>query len=200
MTATTPQPPSSDEKIAAIVETRMLDNLIPLILHFAMVLGPTWQVVLFITEEIWRMPNSTHFQRVVREGQVKVRFLPPETDLADWETVSWFMTRPWLWEQVRSASRVLIFQTDSIICTNSNWTVDDFLEWDFIGAPLDPAWNQEGYNGGLSLRNPKLILDILADSGDDFEELWRANRSDLYVEDRWYYGKMRGCPMPGYQV
>ncbi len=172
----------------------MLDNLVPLILHFTMALGPSWQVVLFILESEWKAPESIHFQRAMDAGHVQVRFLPPGTDLTDWEVVSWFMTRPWLWEQVQSASRVLLFQTDSIICTNSNWAAEDFLEWDFIGAPLDPAWDQEGYNGGLSLRNPKLILEILANSSHDFDEKWAANRSDLYVEDRWFYQQMKQLP------
>ena len=192
-TVATPTLPLGD-KIAMIVETQMLDNLVPLILHFTMVLGPSWQVVLFISKNEWKTPDSIHFQRAKEAGHVIIRFLPLGTDLADRGTVSWFMTRPWLWEQVQSASRVLLFQTDSIICTNSNWAADDFLEWDFIGAPLDPARNQEGYNGEFSLRNPKLILEILANSGHDFDEKWAANRSDLYVEDRWFYQQMKQLP------
>ncbi len=177
-----------------IIDTRIPDNLVPLILHFAMVLGPSWTVVLFTMEAAWEMPASPPFRRAVQAGQVRIQFLPADTNLKKWKTVSWFFTRPWLWEQVQSASRVLLFQTDSIICSNSNKTVDDFLEWDFIGAPISPFLGGHGYNGGLSLRNPKMILDILASPSNDFDELWRTNQTGLYVEDQFFYNKMLALP------
>ncbi len=172
----------------------MLDNLVPLMLHFAMVLGPSWQVVLFTMENAWEMPPSPPFQRAVQEGRVDIRFLPPETNLKKWKSVSLFFTRTWLWEQVQSASRVLLFQMDSIICSNSNQTVDDFLEWDFIGAPVTSFLGGRGYNGGLSLRNPKMILDILRSPSNDFDELWRTNQTGLFIEDQFYYNKMVELP------
>jgi hypothetical protein len=40
--------------------------------------------------------------------------------------------------------------------------MEDFLEYDFIGAPIDPDLGfGEGFNGGLSLRNRSLMLDIV---------------------------------------
>ncbi len=85
---------------------------------------------------------------------------------------------------------LLLFQMDSIICSSSERSVDDFLEWDFIGAPVNPFLGH-GYNGGLSIRNPKMILDILAGPSNDFDELWRTNQTGLYIEDQFYYNKMR---------
>ncbi|KAH8891987.1 hypothetical protein GQ53DRAFT_141399 [Thozetella sp. PMI_491] len=182
------------EKIAFIVETRMLDNLIPLILHFSSVLGPSWHVVLFTMESTWEMPTSARFQHAIEEKRVSVRFLPPDTNLSRWKYVSRFLTRPWIWEQMRSAERVLLFQTDSIICSRSNWTADDFLQWDYIGAPLNPFMNSSSFNGGLSMRNPKLILDILASDRNDYDDNWNNNRTELCVEDVWYYTKFAELP------
>ncbi|KAH8895373.1 hypothetical protein GQ53DRAFT_839020 [Thozetella sp. PMI_491] len=189
------------DKIAVLVETRMLDNLVPLLLHFSAVLGSSWHVTLFTLESVWTMPPSARFRRAVEENRVSVQFLPPETKLSEWKHVNFFLTRPWLWEQVQSASRILFFQTDSIICSNSNMTVDDFLEWDFVGAPLNPFFGK-GLNGGLSIRNPKMILDILASPSNDFDENWKANRKELCIEDQWYYNKTRefGGKLPDVEV
>jgi hypothetical protein len=168
--------------MAVIIETSMVPNLVPLMLHFATVLGPAWTVVLFTVEESWTAPPSTSFQRAVGDGHVEVRFLPPGTVLKDVDTVSSFLTKPWLWEQVQSAPRVLFFQSDSIICSKSSLAVEDFIQYDFIGAPIDPKYG-EGFNGGLSLRNPSLFLQITREV--DFAS------SGVAFEDQWYYQELR---------
>ncbi|KAH8891616.1 hypothetical protein GQ53DRAFT_648258 [Thozetella sp. PMI_491] len=162
-------------------------------LHFSEVLGPSWQVVLFTMEEMWTMPSSVQFQNAVQTDRIRIQFLPPDAIVTQWIWVNYFLTRPWIWQQVESASRVLLFQMDSIICSNSNMTVDDFLEWDYIGAPIPSAWG-EGYNGGLSLRNPKMILDILASPSNDFDTKWDPGHFKSYTEDQWYYAKMKELP------
>jgi hypothetical protein len=182
------------EKIAMIVETRMLDNLVPLLLQFSTVLGPTWQVQLFTMENVWVMPDSAPFRRALRQGAIQVKYLPPDTDLHKWEDVSWFWTRTWIWEQVQSATRVLTFQADSIICSKSTLTVDDFLEWDYIGAPVSPYLGGLGWNGGLSLRNPKLCLEILNGPNNNFQALWDEGHSDAFAEDRFFYLRMSELP------
>jgi len=59
------------------------------------------------------------------------------------------------WDRLIAFERVLIFQHDSEILREG---VDEFLEWDMIGAPL---WFQEfGCNGGLSIRNPRVMKQI----------------------------------------
>jgi hypothetical protein len=162
--------------LAVIIETKMTANLIPLMLHFAAVLGAAWPIVLFTLEAHWRTPPSPAFRRAIASGAISVRYLPPATELTNSASVSRFLTRPWLWEQLVSAPRVLLFQTDSIVCAKAGQTVDDFAEFDFVGAPIDPQFGA-GYNGGLSLRNPELFLNItqqwdFATSGDEFEDQW----------------------------
>jgi hypothetical protein len=75
---------------------------------------------------------------------------------------------------------LLVFQPDSIFCTNASNTLNDFLEWDWIGAPWsrDAQW---GGNGGLSLRKVSRVLQVLAkeqrtigDSG--LEDWWLSSR------------------------
>jgi hypothetical protein len=188
----------SFDKLAIIVETRMLDDMIPLILHFSYVLGPTWQVIWFTKQEAYIEPRSAAWERAVQQGFVKVSWLPADTKMHNWADVSWFWTRNWIWEQVQSARRVLTFQPDSIICSRSTLTVDDFLEWDYIGAPVSPFLGGLGFNGGLSIRNPKMMLDILNGPNNNFQELWEeghaVGKPDVFVEDRFFYEHVRDTP------
>lgn len=63
-----------------------------------------------------------------------------------------------------SSKRILIFQTDAG-CLRSN--IEDFLKYDYIGAPWPQGFTSQMIdidlvcgNGGLSLRNPKLMKRI----------------------------------------
>lgn len=58
------------------------------------------------------------------------------------------------WESIEY-DRVLIFQHDSGLLREG---IEEFLEWDYIGAWIK---NIPGcMNGGLSIRNPKVMYDI----------------------------------------
>jgi hypothetical protein len=53
----------------------------------------------------------------------------------------------------------LIFQTDSAICSEFKEKLNEFLEYDYVGAPWKGS-NKLG-NGGLSLRKKTKMLEIL---------------------------------------
>jgi len=82
-----------------------------------------------------------------------------------------------------------MFQADSILCSNSEQQLEDFLEWDFVGAPINeellPGFS--GFNGGLSLRNRTLTLSIVEEW--DFEEEKEAG--GIVFEDQWFFAKMK---------
>lgn len=177
-------------KVAAIIETRAMDTLIPLILHFAAILGPTWPIVLFT-----RSSNtfaSAPLARLIAAGRIEIRILPDSAIFSNSATVSFFLTSPWLWEQLAPAKHVLFFQSDSILCGNSAQTVDDFLAYDYVGAPISPEWGV-GFNGGLSLRNREVFLDIVM--RNNFTEEYYAGEFLSPVEDQWYYRKMLELPL-----
>lgn len=178
---------------AVIIETEMTPNLIPLMLHFSTVLGPTWTVLLFTLEEHWEEPKSPAWKRAVAAKQFEIRFLPADTQLKDSGSVSRFLTKPWLWQQLEPARRILMFQSDSIICSKATTTVEDFFGYDFVGAPIDGVYGH-GYNGGLSLRNPSLFLKITQEAS--FEN------SSAEFEDQWFYEeiKARDSQLPDVDV
>jgi GR25 family glycosyltransferase involved in LPS biosynthesis len=52
--------------------------------------------------------------------------------------------------------KILIYQEDTCIF---KYNIDDFLEWDYIGAPFDENFNHQ--NGGLSLRTKSIMIKII---------------------------------------
>lgn len=63
------------------------------------------------------------------------------------------------WKKLNAYNRVLIFQSDSELLTHG---INEFFKYDYIGAPW-PDYNRSVRvgNGGLSVRNPKVMLKVL---------------------------------------
>jgi len=88
-----------------------------------------------------------------------------------------------------------------MICSQSLRTVDGFLQYDFIGAPLglNRTGNMLGVSGGLSLRNRQAMLDVTSKAD------WSAERDPSGVtppvwEDSWFWDKLKKLgkgPMDG---
>jgi len=77
------------------------------------------------------------------------------------EEISRFFTTLWLYEQVlQPAEWLLVFQTDSVLCANSRQSLNNWLDYDWVGAPWNPH-AKFGGNGGLSLRRVSAIVEIL---------------------------------------
>lgn len=184
-------------KLAAIVETRPLENLVPVLLHFSSVLGPEWPIHIFTSEEVKRdnLTESLPFKRGVDAGRFVVRTLPEGTLLNNHASVSRFLTSPWLWLATAPADRVLIFQADSILCSNSPQSIDDFLEYDFMGAPIDSDRGLGlGWNGGLSIRNREMCLNIVTSRSWEEERHGDHSQGNVDYEDQWFAKAMRELP------
>lgn len=106
-----------------------------------------------------------------------IRSLPEGLFFPNWDSVSDFLTTPWLWNDLAPADHVLIFQSDSVLCANSVRSVEDFFEYDYVGAPIAPELGV-GYNGGLSLRKRSTMLRVL----EEFQ--WGGG-----PEDQWYFAR-----------
>lgn len=80
------------------------------------------------------------------------------------------------WEQVLG-EYVLTFQTDSVLCSKSPHSINDFLQFDWVGAPWK-TWPRLGAgNGGLSFRRKSKIMETIAKCQlrvPHAEDLWFA--------------------------
>ena len=55
---------------------------------------------------------------------------------------------------------ILIFQMDTCLCSNSKYKIEDFLNYDYVGAPwVDNNFINKIGNGGLSFRKKSKILN-----------------------------------------
>jgi hypothetical protein len=71
----------------------------------------------------------------------------------------------------------LVFQTDTMICKESGIQLDEFVKYDYVGAPMPHLDGLVG-NGGLSLRKKSKMLEIIEKckyNGQDPEDYYYAN-------------------------
>jgi len=124
---------------------------------------------------------------MVETGQVKIIELPTETSLINYLGVADFLASKWFWMQLEPAEHMLLFQSDSILCANSGRQVEDFFEYDFVGAPH--PFFPGAFNGGLSLRNVSLSRQVV-DTWNIADDVDSGTGLGLY-DDLWFWDKMK---------
>lgn len=67
--------------------------------------------------------------------------------------------------------KILLFQTDSGICENTERDLQDFSEYDYCGAPW---WGKIVGNGGFSIRSASKMIDMLP------EKIPRRNEDEYF--------------------
>ncbi|QSZ35477.1 hypothetical protein DSL72_008347 [Monilinia vaccinii-corymbosi] len=154
-------------KVAVIIEDSYRPEVIPLVLHFGSVLGPTWPILIYTSiEEVGRFSTSAALSRYLTQGLIQIRNLPQYVLFTDLKARNKFMTDTWLWESLAPAEHILLFNSDSMLCSNAASSVDDFFAYDLVGTPV----KDKGHRGGLSLRKRSSMLRVL-DNWDFAEEL-----------------------------
>ncbi|KAK4672274.1 hypothetical protein QC763_101660 [Podospora pseudopauciseta] len=179
-----PADPATPNKVfkAVLIESSLTSPaLVPVLMHFSSVLPTHWSLVIFTSPNNFTVPQSPAFRNLLSSKRLDIRFLPKNVTFTNSASVSRFLasSNGWLWNELADAERVLFFQLDSIICANSIATIDDFVKWDYVGAPINSTYG-EGYNGGLSIRNPRLFLEVV-----------REGNYTRGFEDQWFYKKLK---------
>lgn len=123
---------------------------------------PTWQLQIFHGTE-----NLEYIRALLTADELEhVQLIDLGVDNLSNLSHNELMCTHWLWSRA-AAERVLVFQTDSLICRTG---VDEFQSWDYIGAPWrhDDLWcvgkpwlTSVGGNGGFSLRSRQRTLACL---------------------------------------
>lgn len=181
VTLSYPRSPFNESKVAFLVENRPLPMLAPLILQFMGVLPSDWRFrFMGSSESIRSIKNSRAIQHQVKAGKLDLTFIPSNMTTGGQEQISRFLTTSWLYEVVlQPAEWLLVFQIDSILCANSEGNIDDWLEYDWVGAPWSTS-SRYGGNGGLSLRRVSSIIQILREQiripNSDPEDVWLTSR------------------------
>ncbi|RGP81393.1 hypothetical protein FLONG3_537 [Fusarium longipes] len=197
----------NETKVALLIENRPQTIMAPLLLKFIYQMPPDWKFrFMGSVESVARVNASAAMREQVKSGKLDLTFIPSNMSTAGQEMISRFLTTLWLYDTVlQPAEILLVFQTDSMLCANNKRLVDDFLGYDYVGAPWAIS-GRYGGNGGLSIRRVSSIITILQNqqrvNDSQPEDVWLSDRLGHHVDGRvangsvstLFSGEMRGGP------
>ncbi|KAK3996114.1 hypothetical protein QBC44DRAFT_6906 [Cladorrhinum sp. PSN332] len=174
-------------KVALLIEPRPLPHLVPHILYMIGVVPPDWRFLFIGSEKsVAGVEEAAAIRHQQVAGKLDLMVLPEPWDIGNKEGVYRTLTDVRFYDEfMPGVEWILKYEADSILCANSETSVDEWLHWDFVGAPRRVDDHFAG-NGGLSLRRASAIRRVLS-----FQA--RLNNSD--PEDEWF-GK-RVYVLPG---
>lgn len=173
--------PYNASKVALLIENRVNPILAPLMLHFMSVVPPDWRFrFMGSLESVEYLNTSRAIRNQVVSGKLDLTYIPANMTTGSQEEISRFLTNLWIYETVlQPAEWLLVFQTDSMLCANSRQSLNNWLDYDWVGAPWNPD-GRFGGNGGLSLRRVSRIIEILRYQ----ERIPNSEPEDVWLTDR----------------
>ena len=131
-----------------IVETRPINNLSEIIIDRHLKYIPKeWALTIYCSSLNHDQIKKTDFERDIHIIVLDY----PTLNIQGYNSM---LKSSFFWKSL-PYEKVLIFQSDSRLLKKG---VEDFLEWDYVGSPF--VFQAHGGNGGLSLRNVKIMEEI----------------------------------------
>lgn len=151
------------EKVALIVEPRTHPNLVTVIERMAE-LHPDWLIYLYHgtmnKEFIDADPTLSRLQ-----DEKKLVLFPLQLSNLTASMYNAMFSSTAFWDTV-NAKYALVFQTDVCLCDAPNTSFDQFLHYDFVGAPRTIPYVPSLFhflNGGFSLRNVDAMKRVITE-------------------------------------
>lgn len=182
--------PFNRSKLAILIEPRPLPHLVPQILHMISVVPPDWKFLFIGSNQsvlsVGRAWATKHQQRI---GKLDLITMREPFEISSKEGIFRLMTDIRFYDEfIPGVEHLLKFEHDSIMCANSPISLNQWLSWDWTGAPRSAEDRFSG-NGGLTLRRVSAIRRILKIQS-------RLNSTE--PEDEWF-GR-RVMVLPGAKV
>jgi len=176
-------------KVAIIVETRK-HKALPFVLNNVLsILSEDWDLQIFHGSN-----NLDYINEVISENQYLggrdffCNDLEIDTITADDSSLEIMLTEDF-WNKVVGET-VLYFECDTMLCSNSEYKVEDFEHFDYIGGywgnelgMLDNDYTRV-MNGGLSIRKKSYMLDIIKNELQPYLDSGGNPCEDYFVTDR----------------
>jgi hypothetical protein len=147
---------------AIIVEPREHPALEFVLNNFLSNLSDEWNIIVFHGNK------NIHFLEKIIENNLqkytnRISMINLKIDnltIKDYNNL--FMRSTILYDNIPTET-FLVFQTDTIIFEKHKHLINNFLKYDYVGAPVKQNKNQDTWvgNGGLSLRKKSKMLEIL---------------------------------------
>jgi hypothetical protein len=165
--------PTNTEKYCVIIEPRCHNLLIPVIKNFMYLLqNKGWGLIIFHGKD-----NATFLRDGLKNWKnVKYVYMKDVSNLSITDYNN-FLCSPNFWDLLLKigCNHSLIFQVDTVLLKDC---IDDFLDYDYIGAPWFIKFFNilEIGNGGLSLRNVEKMHYIV----NNCPRKIHLNNEDIY--------------------
>jgi hypothetical protein len=141
--------PKTTDKYCVIIEPRCHSHLISVIKNFMFLLQEhNWGFIIF------HGINNADYIHEHLSGWNNIHYVKINTENMDINQYNELLCSTQYWEILEQfgCKHALLFQIDTILLKSN---IDDFLQYDYVGAPWCVKWLNclEVGNGGLSLRN-----------------------------------------------
>ena len=147
--------------IALIADDRATISLVNAVLNVLQHIPSDWKVQIMTPDKNWPFYRNSALISFLETGRVFLTgFGEGRTGVLDGLNINLLLTSASFWRQVQG-DKILFFQIDSVLCSNSSYKLEEFSKYDFIGAPWT---NGACCNGGLSLRSRSKTLQLLEQS------------------------------------
>ncbi|KAI4173003.1 MAG: hypothetical protein LQ346_008492 [Caloplaca aetnensis] len=150
------------------------------------VIPPEWQLLYLGSSEslsiVQRNPAIQHHQT---DGKLELRLAPRNESYGGREQRNRLLTDAAFYkEYLPAAEWLFMYHTDSILCANSPLDLNDWLKYDWVGAPW---YNYDRWSGGggLSLRRVSRIKQVLS---------FQTRQDDADSEDKWLSDRIKVLP------
>lgn len=159
---------------AVIIEPRCHPALSFVLNNFLTNLSPDWNVIIMHgTKNIDFVNNIIHTDLCEHASRITMINLNVE-NLNHVSEYNKLLLNEWFYQQIPTET-FLVFQTDTIILERNRHSINDYLQYDYVGAPWKevylPEYGIHEYNvsgnGGLSLRKKSKMLEIIDKNKDN---------------------------------
>jgi hypothetical protein len=132
-----PKTQFNSSKVAVLIEGRPIPHLVPQLLHMISVLPPDWRFKFIGTNKsVMSVSRSFATQYQALNGKLDLVVVPKPWAIDSKEDVYRLLTDLRFYdEHLSEVEWMLKFESDSIMCANSGDTLDDWLHYDWAGAP-----------------------------------------------------------------
>ena len=142
---------------AIIIEPREHKALLFVLENFIKNLSNEWNFIIFHGNKNYNFINNIlNSSNLLKNNIHKIKLININVDNLSIQDYNNILVSKEFYNYIPTET-FLIFQTDTMICPENKHLINDFIKYDYVGAP----WSFGVGNGGLSLRKKSKMLEII---------------------------------------
>lgn len=181
---------NESDKCAVLIDSRCLPNLEFVLRQVSRFLDDSWSMTIF-TGNL----NYVYVKNICEELNNNINIIKMDVDYFMINDYNNLLLSEIFWDKI-NAEHILIFQGDSLLL---KYGINDYLDYDYVGAPWPHDSPTVVGNGGLSLRKKSAIKKVLNGYNISQAPYWlKPDFLENVPEDVYFsYGMTYlGCKVP----